>query len=247
MKTITKIPANLVNAVVTARVSEVSYNRYNRTAKITVLVDVDDNTQLKLSDVVFENSKYSLNDKKHDMYAELFEANSAKLKHLFDNVDFDRNDYVITCKLCVSSRNTQYFAVESYERVAHKISDDTYEAINDAKTEALAELAVQSEESAQSNEVTEEILTEACKIAAKEIDLDVAQRAHELHNNKSLLEICHVDFYDDDSMREELQAYVDDNVDYDEDDREFELVYATYQFIMCRYATWSAWVEQADR
>lgn len=145
MKTITKIPSNLINTTLDTSVSKVEYNKYSHTAKITVLINIDENTQLKLTDVVFETSQYQLNEKKHDIYKDLFEAESRKLKYLFDNVDFDRNDYLLNIQLCVSSRGTNYFKILSYERVNHKVSDETHDKIVNEKTEALEDSAIDEE------------------------------------------------------------------------------------------------------
>ena len=93
--------------------------------------------------------------------------------------------------------------------------------------------------------LNENIINRAINMASEEIDLTVAQKAHKLHNGKTLREICDIDIFDDPDMTEELNQYVADNIDETEEDQDFEKVYATYQFIMRRYATWCGWSEQA--
>lgn len=93
--------------------------------------------------------------------------------------------------------------------------------------------------------INENIINRAIEMAKDEIDINVAQKAHKLHEGKTLREICDVDIFDDTCATEALEQYVADNIDETEDDQEFEQVYATYQFIMGRYRTWCDWAEQA--
>lgn len=91
------------------------------------------------------------------------------------------------------------------------------------------------------NNINQDIINRAINMAEEEIDLTIAQKAHKLHNGKSLKEIVQVDIFDDESMREDLNQYVADNIDETEEDQEFELVYAVYQYIMERYSVWKEW------
>lgn len=93
--------------------------------------------------------------------------------------------------------------------------------------------------------ISQDIITRAIDMAEQEIDLKTAQKAHKLHEGKSLREICDVDIFDDESMCENLDNYVNTHIDETEADQDFEKVYATYQFIMGRYATWCGWAEEA--
>lgn len=93
--------------------------------------------------------------------------------------------------------------------------------------------------------INENIINRAINMAADEIDLKIAQKAHKLHEGKSLREICDVDIFSDASMCDNLDNYVKTHIDPTEEDQEFEQTYATYQFIMGRYATWCDWAEQA--
>lgn len=146
MKTITTIPTNLINTVVDAEVTAVNFNRFSRTASITITVQIDDKTQLELTDVVFEESKYSLNDKKKDIYYDLFNSNKNwDLRKVVAHVDFNHNEYYIKAKLCVSKRGTNYFAIEDYERKEIPLTEEGYKQSVTEKTEALEELAVQAE------------------------------------------------------------------------------------------------------
>lgn len=90
--------------------------------------------------------------------------------------------------------------------------------------------------------LNENIINRAINMASEEIDLKIAQKAHKLHEGKSLKEIVKVDIFDDPCMTEELNQYVADNIDETEEDQDFEKVYATYKFIMGRYATWCGWL-----
>ena len=93
--------------------------------------------------------------------------------------------------------------------------------------------------------IKENIINRAIDMAAGEIDLNIAQKAHKLHEGKTLREICDIDIFSDEAMRETCEDYVKTHIDETEADQEFEQVYATYQFIMGRYATWRDWAEQA--
>lgn len=162
MKTITKIPTNLLNTVVDARVTAVGFNRFSRTANVTITVKVDDKTQLELTDVVFEESKYSLNDKKLDIYYDLFNSNKNwDLRKVIAHVDFHRNEYYVTAKLCVSKRGTNYFAIEDYERKEIPLTEEGYQQSVAEKTEALEELAVQAESVPSTLELKGEEATKA--------------------------------------------------------------------------------------
>jgi len=146
MKTITTIPTNLLNTVVDAKVTAVGFSRFSRTASITITVKVDDKTELELTDVVFEESKYSLNDKKKDVYYDLFNSNKNwDLRKVIAHVDFHRNEYYIKAKLCVSKRGTNYFAIEDYDRKEIPLTEEGFKQSVTEKTEALEELAVQAE------------------------------------------------------------------------------------------------------
>lgn len=92
--------------------------------------------------------------------------------------------------------------------------------------------------------LNENIINRAISMADKEIDIKVAQKAHKLHEGKTLREICDIDIFSDESMRDDLDNYVKTHIDETEEDQEFEQAYATYQFIMGRYATWCDWAEQ---
>lgn len=162
MKTITTIPTNLLNTVVDARVTAVGFNRFSRTANVTITVKIDDNTQLELTDVVFEESKYSLNDKKKDVYYDLFNSNKNwDLRKVIAHVDFHRNEYYVTAKLCVSKRGTNYFAIEDYERKEIPLTEEGYAQSVAEKTEALEELAVQAESVPSTLELKGEEATKA--------------------------------------------------------------------------------------
>lgn len=162
MKTITKIPTNLLNTVVDARVTAVGFNRFSRTANVTITVKVDDKTQLELTDVVFEESKYSLNDKKLDVYYDLFNSNKNwDLRKVIAHVDFHRNEYYVTAKLCVSKRGTNYFAIEDYERKEIPLTEEGYQQSVVEKTEALEELSVQAESVPSTLELKGEEATKA--------------------------------------------------------------------------------------
>ena len=93
--------------------------------------------------------------------------------------------------------------------------------------------------------INENIINRAISMADKEIDLKVAQKAHKLHEGKTLKGIVKVDIFDDPCMCDNLDNYVKTHIDPTEEDQEFEQAYATYQFIMGRYATWCDWAEQA--
>lgn len=93
--------------------------------------------------------------------------------------------------------------------------------------------------------INENIIDRAIKMAENEIDLEIAQKAHKLHEGKSLREICDVDIFSDVAMCEDLDNYVKTHIDETEADQEFEQAYATYEFILSRYATWCVWAEQA--
>ena len=96
------------------------------------------------------------------------------------------------------------------------------------------------------NNINQDIINRALNMASEEIDLAIAQKAHKLHNGKSLKEIVQIDIFDDPCMTEELNQYIADNIDETEEDQDFELVYAVYQYIMGRYSVWTAWTEQAS-
>lgn len=121
MKKLTKIPENLINTTVKAEVTCVQYNKYSHLAKIDIIINIDENSELKLSDEIFVYSKYSLNEKKYEVYDELFGANSSCVKDFCKNictfVDFYKYSYNLTVKLCISKRNTHYFEIEDFERV----------------------------------------------------------------------------------------------------------------------------------
>lgn len=91
------------------------------------------------------------------------------------------------------------------------------------------------------NNINQDIINRAINMAEEEIDITIAQKAHKLHNGKSLKEIVQVDIFDDPCMIEDLNQYVADNIDETEEDQEFELVYAVYQYIMGRYSVWKEW------
>ena len=100
--------------------------------------------------------------------------------------------------------------------------------------------------------LNENIINRAIEMAKDEIDLTIAQKAHKLHEGKTLREICDVDIFNDESMCEDLLNYIAaapynmaHNIDETESDLEFEQAYAIYQFIMGRYAVWCDWAEQA--
>ena len=93
--------------------------------------------------------------------------------------------------------------------------------------------------------LNENIINRAIEMAKDEIDLTIAQKAHKLHEGKSLREICDIDIFNDESMCEDLDNYGKTHIDEDEADQDFEQAYATYQFIMGRYRTWCDWAEQA--
>ena len=93
--------------------------------------------------------------------------------------------------------------------------------------------------------INENIINRAINMAADEIDLKTAQKAHKLHEGKTLKEIVQVDIFDDPCMCDNLDNYVKTHIDPTEEDQEFEQAYAAYQFIMSRYVTWCDWAEQA--
>lgn len=95
--------------------------------------------------------------------------------------------------------------------------------------------------------IKENIINRAIEMAKDEIDLTIAQKAHKLHEGKTLREILDVDIFNDESMCEDLNNYISCNVDRTEADQEFEQAYAIYQFIMGRYAVWCDWAEQAEQ
>lgn len=98
------------------------------------------------------------------------------------------------------------------------------------------------------NNINQAIINSAINMAEEDtsVDLSIAQKAHPLHNGKTLKEIVQIDIFDDPCMVEELDQYVADNIDETEEDQEFERAYAVYQYIRWeRYPIWKEWAEQA--
>lgn len=185
------------------------------------------------------------------------------------NVDDDTDDtkhYVADLMLTKACNIASQLMVDakSYSNITIKESDLNYEniawkAINWVAESKDEPVATPETITVNDNEITEDILQLACKRAEKGrcVNMKYAQGAHALHEDKSLIDICHVDFFDDTCMREDMLKHINDSLNYDgsachdssvervrkdyADDKTYCLDYLLFTYILERASVWTDW------
>lgn len=183
--------------------------------------------------------------------------------HVDDDTDDGKHyvaDLMLTKACNIASEVMQ--TAKSFSNVTIKESDLNYENIawkainwvNEGKEEPTT---TPETITITNKDITEEILQLACKRAEKGrcVTMKYAQGAHALHEGKTLIEICHVDFFDDPCMREDMLKHINDSLNYDgsachdssvdrvrkyyADDKTYCLDYLLFTYILERASVWT--------